>query len=334
MRIFLYEYTCASGAGAALQAEGRAMLRALSQDFAAIPGVETATILNAQSDLLASVNICRLHHGQEEKLFRELSGWADFTLVIAPEFDDILRMRALWVEEAGGCLLGSSTSSVLLAGDKWSLGERLQGDGIKTPKCWPIHDQESLVEVSYPVVWKPRFGAGSQATFLLRRPGDWDRYRADALAEGYSGETLLQRFVPGLAVSVAFLIGPRQTVPLLPALQLLSHDGRFRYLGGTSPLPDKLAERAIDLAARAANSVPGLLGYVGVDLVLGETDDWVIEINPRLTTSYVGLRALAKTNLAEAMLRIVGGMEVVQLSWREARVRFDTNGHVEVLSTE
>ena len=31
----------------------------------------------------------------------------------------------------------------------------------------------------------------------------------------------------------------------------------------------------------------------------------VIEINARLTTSYVGLRVLAETNLAEAMLRVV-----------------------------
>jgi len=306
------------------------MLRALSQDFAAIPGVESATILHAQSNLPGSINTYRLHHGREEELFRELSAWADFTLVIAPEFDDILRTRTGWVEEAGGCLLGSSTSSVMLAGDKWSLGNHLQSHGIQTPKCWPVHDKEA----PYPVVWKPRFGAGSQATFLLRQAEDWDRYRADAVAEGYSGETLLQHFVPGLPVSIAFLIGPRQTVPLLPALQLLSRDGRFRYLGGTLPLPDELAKRAIGLAARAVNSVPGLLGYVGVDLVLGETDDWVIEINPRLTTSYVGLRALAKTNLAEAMLRIIDGKEVGQLSWREARVRFDTNGHVEVLRAE
>ena len=33
--------------------------------------------------------------------------------------------------------------------------------------------------------------------------------------------------------------------------------------------------------------------------------DRVIEINPRLTTSYVGLRALARFNLAEALLAVI-----------------------------
>src|SRR5205823_3360911 len=96
---------------------------------------------------------------------------------------------------------------------------------------------------------------------------------------------------------------------LAPAAQHVSNDGRFRYLGGTIPLPAGLAERAIRVAQQTIDCVPGLRGYVGVDIVLGETD-WLIEINPRLTTSYVGLRALAEGNLAELMVRVVDGEEI------------------------
>ena len=57
--------------------------------------------------------------------------------------------------------------------------------------------------------------------------------------------------------------------------------------------------------------MPPTVGYVGVDLVLGRepdgSEDVVIEINPRLTTSYVGLRAAARTNLAEAMWQVAQG---------------------------
>ena len=78
------------------------------------------------------------------------------------------------------------------------------------------------------------------------------------------------------------------------------------------------------LARRAVEALAGLRGYVGVDVVLGDNDQ-VIEINPRLTTSYVGLRALAETNLAEAMLRVVGGEEV-SLRWRPGMVCFGADG--------
>jgi predicted ATP-grasp superfamily ATP-dependent carboligase len=60
------------------------------------------------------------------------------------------------------------------------------------------------------------------------------------------------------------------------------------------------------LGDQAVRAILGLQGYVGVDLILGKGEDGaldqVIEINPRVTTSYVGLRALAKTNLAKAMM--------------------------------
>ena len=69
-----------------------------------------------------------------------------------------------------------------------------------------------------------------------------------------------------------------------------------------------------------------LIGYVGVDLVLGVAgdggDDAVIEINPRLTTSYLALRRLLRTNLAAAMLAVARG-DHVELCRERSHVRFD-----------
>jgi hypothetical protein len=83
------------------------------------------------------------------------------------------------------------------------------------------------------------------------------------------------------------------------------------------------------VARAAIDVVPGLLGYVGVDVLLGDDgQDWVIEINPRLTTSYVGLRALAASNLCEALWRIVRGAADVQVDWRAGSVAFTADGSV------
>ena len=77
------------------------------------------------------------------------------------------------------------------------------------------------------------------------------------------------------------------------------------------PLDAPLARRAVDLATKAVGALAEPFGYLGVDLVLGADvngrDDVVIEINPRLTTSYIGLRAAAShgVNLAEAMLAAI-----------------------------
>jgi predicted ATP-grasp superfamily ATP-dependent carboligase len=55
-------------------------------------------------------------------------------------------------------------------------------------------------------------------------------------------------------------------------------------------------------------------------------DDWVIEINPRLTTSYVGLRHLARFNLAEALLAVTLGGALPSLEWHDGPVHFRADG--------
>jgi len=75
----------------------------------------------------------------------------------------------------------------------------------------------------------------------------------------------------------------------------------FQYLGGEIPLVHPAAGYALELAQAAVALLPGLQGYVGVDLLLSGSQAWLIEINPRLTTSYVGLRQVIQLNLAQAI---------------------------------
>ena len=77
----------------------------------------------------------------------------------------------------------------------------------------------------------------------------------------------------------------------------------FQYEGGVIPLEHHQRHLAMAYARRAVSLVPGLRGYIGVDMVLTENQGYVIEINPRLTTSYVGLRQVININLAEAIWR-------------------------------
>jgi predicted ATP-grasp superfamily ATP-dependent carboligase len=44
--------------------------------------------------------------------------------------------------------------------------------------------------------------------------------------------------------------------------------------------------------------VPGLSGYIGMDILIADEGCYRIEINPRLTTSYIGLRQVVNINLS------------------------------------
>ena len=190
-----------------------------------------------------------------------------------------------------------------------------QRHGVPTPETTPARDL-LLPNIPAPFVLKHRFGAGSHEMMICT-----DESTADDLVSEAAGigELILQPLVFGLPASVSFLIGPRRTHVLPPAEQFVSLPGNFRYLGGQAPLPALLAERAVRIARRAVEVVDGLAGYVGVDVVLGDAGDHVIEINPRLTTSYVGLRVLAADNLMDVLRRLVRGESVATPRWRGRR---------------
>jgi predicted ATP-grasp superfamily ATP-dependent carboligase len=274
---------------------------------------------------------------EAQDAFDRLAGAADWTVVIAPETDGHLLARCRRALEVGGRLLGPAPELVALAGDKQATAEHLAAAGIRVPAgiaCregppWP-HD------FSYPAVWKPRDGAGSQGVrFLADAKGagpaqligeptcDFMIMKCEPSRTARDGR--LEQYCAGLPASIAVMCGPGGLTPLAPCRQLLSDDGRFSYLGGSLPLPAALLERATTLALEAAGDLPRPVGYLGFDLVLGErqdgSDDVVIEVNPRLTTSYIGLRAACRQNLAAAMLAIAEG-ESPAISFRDETIHF------------
>lgn len=343
MRILLYEFVTAGGLFAdfgdgrlpeSLQAEARAMIGSLAADMAALPGV-TAWVLRdtrlAHWSLKGQMIDVPPSTGELDAL-RRWSAECDWTLVIAPEWRDTLRIRAQSVVEAGGQLLGPSPERIALAADKHATAEFLSARGIAVPDGVALAAGDPLPEVfPLPAVLKPRDGAGSDGVQLLRSQRDLQQARPTVPAR-------LESFCPGIAASVAILGHGDGRCTRLPACrQHLSADGSFKYLGGSLPLPADLAARAQRLADQVAAALPPWRGYLGIDLVLGEDEaagrDVVIEINPRLTTSYVGLRAMAAENLAGAMLALASGRPAA-LCFHDTPIQFTADGKVRVAARE
>ncbi len=309
------------------------MLSALAADFSRIERVAIDVLLDVRQRGL-DLPGCTIHPvdsaATERRTIARLAAAADWTIIVAPEFDDYLLSRSLAVERAGGRLLGCNSSLVALAADKHATAQHLAARGVPVAPGVALAAGDRLpADFQYPAVLKPRHGAGSQGI----------RWIADSRALGRLVDTAsrLERYMPGAAVSVAALCGPPGgdfvgVVPLVPCRQCIDIRADFAYSGGSLPIEPELARRAIRLATRAIGTLADPLGYLGVDLVLGTNpsgvDDAVIEINPRLTTSYVGLRALARGNLAEAMMELAAGRGV-ELCWHAGSIQFQSSGGVQ-----
>jgi len=259
--------------------------------------------------------------------FDLLGSMSDCTLLIAPESDGTLVQLCRRVETLDGQLLGPGVPLVELCTDKHATAAHLAAAAVPVPHGLRLDVGDCLAaDFDYPAVAKPRDGCGSQGVLRFEDAGEAGKF----------GRLLwparLERYCPGLSASVAVLAGPKELRALPPCRQHLSEDGRFQYQGGSLPLEPDLARRAEALALQAVESLPDPRGFIGVDLVLGSSasEDRVIEINPRLTTSYVGLREACRGNLAEAMLKIAQG-EPAELSFRDDPLQFDADGTVRFL---
>jgi len=280
------------------------MLQAMLAEFRAWGMAHTTTTLDARLSgaRLAADQVILLQPERHRDTLLELASHCDAALIIAPESDGVLGRISGWLEAAGVMLLGASTAAVAVAADKWLSYQLFRQNAIPVPDTRLVNPRDGLKSAKsprLPLVIKPRQGAGAEGVRLVADLASLPQEMAQTQA--CAGQCLVQAFVPGVHASVSLLSNGRQAIPLSLNSQRIQVGAPFVYQGGSIPLKHPLKERAFALAQQAARLVPGLRGYVGVDLVLAPEQCYVIEINARITTSFVGLRKIINLNLAQAI---------------------------------
>jgi predicted ATP-grasp superfamily ATP-dependent carboligase len=178
----------------------------------------------------------------------------------------------------------------------------------------------------YPLIVKPARGAGCRGVSLARNRRELRLAVARAGVTGARAPVIVQEYVRGTAASVSLLCDGSRAMALTVNSQTIRKSEAFSYGGGCVPFDHPLAARAIEVAVRACEAVPGLRGWVGVDLVLTRSEAVVIEINPRLTTAYVGVRAALDGNVAGLALTACAG--ALPSLPRVRHVRFSVDGRI------
>ena len=268
---------------------------------------------------------------ERRRCFRGALRSADAALVIAPERNGILARLCRAIEGEGCLLLGVSSEAVRALADKLATARCLAAAGVSTPRteAVPFASAGRLRALSPPFVVKPRDGCGGRGVTVVRRASEIGAALGAVRRATRRSGFLVQEYIEGEPASVS-LIASGGLVDLGLNRQNLLRGRTPAYLGGETFWPHPRAEEAI-VAARAAIAalavaLPGVRGYLGVDLVLGPSGATVIEVNPRLTTSYVGLRRSIRENLAALILDAAAGRALPDRVTPAGRCRFRADG--------
>lgn len=124
---------------------------------------------------------------------------------------------------------------------------------------------------------------------------------------------LVQEYIEGTDISVSLISDGKKAIPISLNQQFVElKDDKGRYLGGKIPYQTKFKDEAFEIAANAVEAIEGLKGFVGVDLIINSDEKdiysvYLLEINSRFTTPYVGLAKIANFNIAKSIIDVIDG---------------------------
>jgi tyramine---L-glutamate ligase len=311
MRIFIYEHITGGGCMGqptigALAPEGELMLRALLRDLAALARVEVAIMRDPR--LTSEFPVAQQHVPPSEEefwpTFRRAARAADAVWPIAPEAGGALARVTREVVGAQRTLLGSRPEAVGTTSSKLSTAALLAAAGVSTIPTFA--NEDNIADGVQPIVAKPDDGAGCRDTrWFADRTAlrSWLRGRRCA-------DWVFQPFLKGEALSLSVLCCDQRARLLSCNRQHISiADGRFCFSGvSVNALADP-GQRYARLADAVVQALPGLWGYVGIDVIDGAGGPVVVEVNARLTASYVGLHQALGINPAALVLELPGSMD-------------------------
>ena len=226
----------------------------------------------------------------------------DLVWVIAPETSGLLAQLRRVVDAERW--LGCDAAAIELTTSKRATLERAAEHGLTTPLAF------TMSPATRRWVVKPDDGAGAVAT---RMHNTHAAARDDVETRRRRGEAaVLEAWVAGEPLSLSLLCSAQQVELLsvnrqqlaIDAFGVLSFSGvQVAAISHNEAREDPRIGSLRAWARALARAVPGLRGYVGVDLVWhAQRGPVLIEINPRVTMSYVGLSAALGRNVAAAVL--------------------------------
>ncbi|HEX6104224.1 MAG TPA: ATP-grasp domain-containing protein [Gemmatimonadales bacterium] len=299
MRVFAFEFFSGGGlvgrpCPAGLAREGDLMLSTLVRDLAELPGV---TVLASRDPRLPPLAHCEtllpLPAEDLSSLYiRGLDG-CDAAWPVAPEGAGVLEQLTRYTERAGKLLLGCRPEAVRLTASKRSTARVLRDHGVPVVPTFILGHTPATIDG--PWVVKPDDGAGCEDTELCDgRDAALERLATDP------ARLIAQPWIDGEPLSLSLIC--RDGISRLLCVNRQNIQVRRGRISLASVTVNAVVDgdgRFARLGERIAAAIPGLWGYVGVDMVLAKDGPVVLEINPRLTTSYCGLRTALGLNPAE-----------------------------------
>ena len=292
MKIFVCEFITGGGLHdqelpPSLAREGLMMLQAVVSDLLQSPVFDVSYTLDERLTVNLSQNPAERIQPDTLiwPLWEQCLAAADCCIIIAPETDDLLHKITRLAEDNGCLVLGSDHYSVQLCSSKIQTYEHLK-EYLHCPDYSSSIDA-LVFDSKNQWVMKPDDGAGAEHCYLVNEQHEIPQFQQRS---SVVSSWLYQQYLPGICGSIS-VCNINNTIAILAINQLhtqISNGRLFVTAIEVNALQELLAS-VVGYVEIIVEKIPGLSGLFGIDFVWHKQTLYLLEINPRITTAYVGL---------------------------------------------
>ena len=215
----------------------------------------------------------------------------DYVLPILPETNSNLLKYVEFLEKNNIKKIISNSQTVKICSDKLLFYRHLHKYSI--PVIATYDNINSKILPSKCVI-KDRYGAGCSYVRVTDKSD---------LSEHYAKDRVIQPLIKGDSYSLSIFFGRSSYRLLTINRQHTVIEKNMIKLRCLSINVNKiLYSKILSMISEIHKSLPGLLGFIGIDILLKKNDIYIVEVNTRLTTSYVGVNKTIGCNVIDLLV--------------------------------
>ncbi len=330
--IFIFEFVSGGGFSQvsippSLFSEGFSMLRSIIEDFKQL-GFKIITLLDFRINYLSNLlNVDLVKFVGYKKdynvLFKQFVEESEYCFIIAPEFSNILKNLTKIVKKKKKKLLSIDLEGIKLGTSKINTYKFFKKCKLSTPETYLIPNKngyplkeliiEKYMNLKSPIIVKPNDGVGAESIFYFKNKKIINSFfKYDLSKLQFNREFILQEYINGKDMSISLLnyFSEEDKIAKSKILSINSQNikkedifNKFEYIGGFTPIKNNEIIMSEILEALKKVDFSNFFGFFGIDFILTNKGFFFIEINPRLTTSYIGIRNTIDKNIAELIIK-------------------------------
>jgi predicted ATP-grasp superfamily ATP-dependent carboligase len=311
MKLLILEYVTAGGwgdpIGSPLLEEANAMALALSHDFSELSEYTVSLLRYPHLVLPPSGPLHILPSTGLVSEWEQALLAHDQVIIVAPETDSVLLDWCARADKIGMRRLGASLAALTIASDKSQTAQRLQHHSIAHVPTYRLDTSVPWYDHDGAWVLKPCDGCGCDGVQRFQSSEHAQR-AITQLPSPYLSHWIAQPWLAGQAASLTIL-GSAHGAQLLSMNQQVLNISAEGYVHLEKVMTGSIKQdtaRFEQLAQSVHEAIPGLDGVYGIDLLIQDQQLTVVEINPRVTSAYPGLRAALGTNPATLWIQSLG----------------------------